>query len=368
MIAITICSTRSYAYAMIAQARKIAACIEREPQGIVILVGDDSPEIQQAKEFYESVLPEKTTNHYRAGAAVPKGSHQEGWRLKLIIGKFEDGLPNYKNAAQLTIARMRSIAFDWARKENVDLCWSLDSDVLPPPNALRVMKQMLEFDDGYYAVSTCPYPSQGGGAFLGGRGTPEAPILPDFYDDERIIPRDLRKRMNAHKTRLRVLNGKPDEEWLKKRETLSEEIKKCQPIGNVFFCNSKKFRRRGWMDAAYPGLGIGAIVPSDWCGFGCTLMNKRALSLAQFDGYDGSGTEDLYVVWKRWHRNGLRINAIPHTPCDHVIRDPKNEGKFILCQAFHEYRDPECVGHLRIEPRPWYQQTEGEQYNGPKRD
>jgi hypothetical protein len=57
------------------------------------------------------------------------------------------------------------------------------------------------------------------------------------------------------------------------------------------------------MDAAYPGLGIGAVVPSDRCGFGCTLMSKRALSLAQFDGYDGSGTEDLYMVWKRWHRN-----------------------------------------------------------------
>jgi hypothetical protein len=78
---------------------------------------------------------------------------------------------------------------------------------------------------------------------------------------------------------------------------------KCKPLGNVFFCNSKKFRRRGWMDAAYPGLGIGAVVPSDWCGFGCTPMSKRALSLAQFDGYDGSGTEDLYMVWKRWHRN-----------------------------------------------------------------
>jgi hypothetical protein len=33
------------------------------------------------------------------------------------------------------------------------------------------------------------------------------------------------------------------------------------------------------------------------------LMSKRALSLAQFDGYAGSGTEDLYMVWKRWHRN-----------------------------------------------------------------
>ncbi|HEX3817961.1 MAG TPA: hypothetical protein VHW03_06715, partial [Chthoniobacterales bacterium] len=84
---------------------------------------------------------------------------------------------------------------------------------------------------------------------------------------------------------------------------------------------------------------------------------------AQFDGYDGSGTEDLYVVWKRWYRAGLRINVIPHAPCDHVIRDPQSKGGFILCQAHHEQRDPECIGHLRIERRPWYQQAEGEKFS-----
>lgn len=344
MIAITICSTKSYSYALIAQARKIQACVERESEGVIVLVGDHSTDICAATEFYKSILP-------------------SSWKVELITGQFEDGLQNYKNPAQLIIAQMRSKAFDRARQLNVDLCWSLDSDVLPPPNALRVMKQMLEFDDGYYAVSTCPYPSQGGGAFLGGRGTPERPILPDFYDDERIIPRTIRKRMNAHKARLKELNGRPDKEWMDEQRQLSEEVKKCKPIGNVFFCNSKKFRRRGWMEAAYPGIGVGAIVPSDWCGFGCTLMGKKALSLAQFEGYDGGGTEDLYVVWKKWHRHGLRINVIPHAPCDHVIRDRQNEGKFILCQAFHEYRDPETVGHLRMEYRPWYQQVESEVYN-----
>lgn len=345
MIAITICSTKSYSYALIAQARKIQSCIEREHEGTIIIVGDDSPEIHEAKQFYELLLPST-------------------WNVELIIGGFEDGLKNYKNPAQLVIARMRSKAFDRARKLNVELCWSLDSDVLPPPNALRVMKQMLDFDDGYYSISTCPYPSQGGGAFLGGRGTPERPILPDFYDDERIIPVKLRKRMSANKARFKEFKGRaPDKEWIDERHEVSEEVKKCRPVGNVFFCNSKKFRRRGWMEAAYPGIGIGAIVPSDWCGFGCTLMNKKALSLAQFEGYDGSGTEDLYVVWKKWYRHGLRINVIPHAPCDHVIRDRKNEGKFILCQAFHEYRDPETQGHLRMEFRPWYQQVESEIYS-----
>lgn len=385
MLAITICSTRSYAYALIAQARKIVANLSKSDLVTVILVGDDSPEINGAVEFYKSILP-------------------EGSSVQLIVGKYEDGLPNYKNEAQLIIARMRSAAFDRARQLYADMCWSLDSDVLPPPNALRCMKQMLEFDDGFYSVSTCPYPSQGGGDFLGGRGTPDRPILPDFYDDERIVSVDLKQRMEAHIKRLSDLDGKPDQACTEEHEIISEEVKRSSPIGDVFFCNSrtgltpfldeaekrlpeifprcsdlssrvnshlreiakryqpKGFRRRGWMSAAYPGLGLGAVLPSDWCGFGCALMGRRALSLAQFDGYDGGGTEDLYVIWKRWHAAGLRLNVIPNAPCDHVIRDPAMKGKFILCRAYHEQRDPECVGHLRIEPRPWYQQVEGESF------
>jgi len=349
MIAITICSTRSYAYALIAQARKIQASIERESGGFLILVGDNSPEIRSVTKFYQTILP-------------------ASWKTEMFTGKYEDGLKNYKNPAQLIIAQMRSVAFDRARQLNVDYCWSLDSDVLPPPNALRVMKQMLEFDDGFYSISTCPYPSQGGGAFLGGRGTPEHPILPDFYDDEREIPPKLKTRIRHHQKRLETLKGKPDEKWKKELQLVSAEVKKCRPVGNIFYCNSKHYRRRGWLDAAYPGIGLGSVVPSDWCGFGCTLMNRRALALAQFEGYDGSGTEDLYVVWKKWHRSGLKINVIPHAPCDHVIRDMQNKGKFILCQAYHDTRNPETVGHLRIEQRPWYQQTDGETYYGPPRD
>lgn len=355
-LAITICATRSYAYALLAQARRVVANLVDPTQ--VILVGDDSDEIKRAKSFYEEILP-------------------TGSNVTLVTGNFEDGHKNYKNAAQLTIAQMRSVAFDRARKLNVDLCWSLDSDVLPPRNALLCSRQMLAFDDGYYSISTCPYPSQGGGDFLGGRGTPEHPILPDFYDDERAVPAILRKRMKDHSATLKSISSlpvSPDkktqlQKWHADREAIAEEVKKCSPTGNVFAMNAKKYRRRGWMSAAYPGIGQGAVLPSDWCGFGCTLMNKRALALAQFDGYDGAGTEDLYIVWKRWHPSGLRICVIPHAPCDHVIRDQRAAGpdsaspkktKYILCRAFHEQRDPECVGHLRIEHRPWYQQTEGE--------
>lgn len=349
-LAITICATASYTYAMKAQARRVAACVNME-QGItsgkVILVGDDSDELMSVLRFYSELLPPH-------------------WSVDLVSGNFEDGLKNYKNPAQLVIARMRSRAFDAARRFQADICWSLDSDVLPPPNALRCMRAMLDFDGGYYSVSTCPYPSQGGGDFLGGRGTPQNPISPDVYDDEREIPEELQERMKVVKhgpvEQATVWSALPLEEWKTERDAVSEEVKKCKPLGNVFALNAKGWRKRGWMSSAYPAIGKGAVVPSDWCGFGCTLMNRQALALAQFDGYDGAGTEDLFVCWKKWHPAGLRINVIPHAPCDHVIRNPKKPGYFVHLMTGHE-KSGECEGHLRMEPRPWYQQVEGEAFD-----
>ena len=371
-LAITICATKLYTYALVAQARRVQAAILQCPQvggGIVILVGDDCEEMGSAEALYRNLLP-------------------DGWETRRIIGLFTDGLKNYSNAAQLIIARMRSAAFSEARKLGVDLCLSLDSDVLPQPNSLACMVQSLGFDDGYYGVATCPYPSQGGGDFLAGRGTPRNPICPDVYDDERMLPQELKDRIAAHQL---IPPGKESDE---ERKLISEEIKKATAKGDVFFLNSRTgvrpfadrmkailadhpalielmekeisenwkangFRQRGWISAAYPALGKGCVLPTDWCGFGCTLMGRKALALAQFDGYDGSGTEDLYIVWKRWHRNNIRINTIPHAPADHVIRDTKEPGKFILMQAYHE-ASSECVDHLRVEARPWFQQTEGE--------
>lgn len=345
-LAVTICATKSYTYAMKAQARRVVACLSLEPDtttGAVILVGDGSDEFIGAVSFYRELLPPNR------------------WEVQGVVGNFEDGLKNYKNPAQLVIARMRSRAFDAARKMQADVCWSLDSDVLPPANALRCMRSMLEFDAGYYGVSTCPYPSQGGGDFLGGRGTPTSPILPDVYDDEREIPEELTARKEAVQKRLEELGGKPDEAWKTERDAVADAIKRCKPLGNVFELNAKRFRRRGWLSAAYPAIGAGAVVPSDWCGFGCTLMGARALALAQFDGYDGSGTEDLFICWRRWYPAGVRINVIPHAPCDHVIRNPGNPGHFVHIAAGHE-RDGDCAGHLRVDHRPFYQHIDGEQY------
>lgn len=375
-IAITICATKSYTYAMIAQARRIQSAILELSKctGIIILVGDD--DLKDIERLYRSILP-------------------EGWEVMRISDEYEDGHQNYKKPAQLIIARMRSIAFTEARRRNVDICLSMDSDVLPQNNSILCMKQMLEFDSGYYDITCCPYPSQGGGDFLCGRGTPERPILPDIYADERLVPDELKARIELHKAMPRNIDDKPSEAWEEERKAIAEEMKKAPPKGDAFFLNSRTgvipfaeelrkkiacgdcpewalgkldevmenwkpsgFRRRGWHSSAYSGIGIGAVLPIDWSGFGCTMMSKKALGLAQFDGYDGDGTEDLYVVWKRWHRQGLRLCSIPHSPCDHVIRT--KEGGFTLLQAHHETADAECVGHLRIESRPWFQQADGE--------
>lgn len=409
-IAVVICATKSYAYALIAQLRRVQAAILQCPElesGVVILVGDNCEQMKAAERQYRESLP-------------------QGFEVRRIEGNFQDGLKNYGHAAQLVIARMRSAGFTEARKRKVDICWSLDSDVLPQSNTLMCLIQGLQFGGGIYGVSACPYPSQGGGDFLGGRGTPQKTILPDINSDERIISPALRLRINAHRERFQTLQGKhgQDAAFVEEDKAIDKALKESPAKGDVFFLNSRTgilpfyelakeaaklaiaksitgslpkrsplgkklsaevqgavdgalaaladewkpqgFRRRGWLSSAYPALGWGSMVPADWCGFGCTLMSAYALALAQFDGYEGGGTEDLYICWKRWARNNVRINCIPHAPCDHVIRRPNREGaqskkgEYLLMQAYHEASDPEYIGHLRCEVRPWFQQTEGE--------
>ena len=310
----------------------MAACVDGREPGHIILVGDAGPGGKVWVKCYEGVMP-------------------EGWKIHHVVIKgLAEGGENYKEHAQLLIARMRTEAFSAARKLGVDLCWSLDSDTLPPANALRCMETMLEFDDGYYSVSTCPYPNS---AFLGGRGTPQNPIAEDYLPSERKLPSRLKAAWDACNSR--IANA-PTEKEHKRRERLAKRIRDCPPDGNVWEVIAKHgWRRRGWLDSAYPGIGRGAVVPSDWCGFGCTLMNRKALALACFDGYDGKGTEDLFIVWKRWHPAGLRINVITHCPCDHVIWEKKkggDAGKFTLISAFHE-TEGEYVGHLRTSQTPW---------------
>lgn len=78
---------------------------------------------------------------------------------------------------------------------------------------------------------------------------------------------------------------------------------------------------------------------------------------ADFTGYGGKGTEDLFIIWRRWFPRGLRLCAIPHCPCDHVIRDAK--AGVIHVMARHE-TNSDTEGHLRKSFLPFQQHTAGE--------
>ncbi len=136
---ITVAATGSYCYAMKTLSRRVMACLaaaQWTEQGRAIIAGDNSKEVREALKHWKSALP---TN----------------WEVDHINVASEDlTSPNYKEGAQKLIARLRSAAFSEARKHDPDFCWSLDSDTLPPANALRCMLDMLRFDAGYYKVST----------------------------------------------------------------------------------------------------------------------------------------------------------------------------------------------------------------------
>lgn len=339
MIAITICATDKYTYAMRTQARRVAAnCFGRTEPITVILVGDTSPALKSIANYYREIMPAAT--------------------VKVIgLPGIKDDAENYKETAQLLIAKLRSEAFSAARAVNAEYCWSLDSDTLPPPNALRCMLDMLRFDNGYYSVSACPYPNA---LFLGGFGSLQHNIEEDYLPQERLLPPELKAQWEADEAELKALNEAKtpvtDEHRARWAET-HKKIKECPADGNIWQVIAKHgWRRRGWLDHAYPAIGKGSVVPSDWCGFGCTLLSREALALAHFDGYDGKGTEDLYICWQRWFPAKLRINCITHCPCDHVIWDRKKKGgdaeKYTHHIAYHE-PEGEHRGHLRVRQKPW---------------
>jgi len=131
------------------------------------------------------------------------------------------------------------------------------------------------------------------------------------------------------------------------------------PDGNIWEIIAKHgWRRRGWMSSAWPATGYGvSCVPVDWHGLGCLLMNKEALSYALFEGYEGRGTEDLYLMWNYWHPNGIKMNTVPHCLCDHVIATrkkgaDKDKNEFQHIVSYHE-REGEYRGHPRTRTTPW---------------
>lgn len=340
-LAITVCATKSYLYATRSQARRVAANLEGAAPGLLVFVGDGSDEFNEAVEYWKCAMP-------------------AGWAVDAIGDPAFTEHKNYKESAQLVLARMRTLAFSAARKWGASRCWSLDSDVLPPANALEVMGQMLEFDGGYYGVSTCSYPND---AFLGGHGTQANPISPSVYPDEMKLPAMVSAALELAgnpptaptDAQARKWKGKPPMEHRKARIEGWILRRDYEPKGNVFELNAKGWRPRGWFEHAYPGIGRGSVVPVDWCGFGCTLLGREALAHCHFEGYEGKGTEDLWVCFKQWAPAGIRINCISHVVCDHVINLKKKAGgETGLChiRAFHELEGP-SAGHLRTEKTPW---------------
>jgi len=334
VLAIATYATKSYFYCWPQFLRRIAAAAGHHAEAHFILATDQSEEAKQAIETARHELP-------------------EGWRIQAVQLPLEDGGTDgkdYKEPAQMRIAALQGAAFAAARKIRATALWSVEADNLVPADALRVAEwalQMPEADGSpYYEVAAVTYPN---GLFLGGNGTPQNPIAEDFTEKERKLPPRLVRALEVCRERLKT---EPTSEKEGKRlGRLHERVKRCPPEGNVFEVTAKHgWRRRGWMEHAYPGIGRGAIVPSDWCGLGCTLMSAKALALAEFSGYDGRGTQDLFLCWHRWHPAGLRIACIPHTAADHVKRD--KEGQIVHYRAYHE-TEGEYRGHLRVRQQPW---------------
>lgn len=269
----------------------------------------------------------------------------------------------YKEEQNLMVSQMRMAAANEARRWGADYLWYLDADVIPTPNSLTCSLSMLAFDNGYYDVAFCPYPSQGGGSFLGGHGDPMNPIFTDFKAEEREMPEDVEKEL---KDVIAAFESNKNRENYVKMMELRRKIEKEYPPkfnANVMKHNAEfGWRRRGWLDFAYPAIGKGAIVPTDWWGFGCTLMSRKAVSYMDFLGYYGKGTEDLYTGHYRIGARDLRSCCITHCPASHVLRHGEDR-EIVLSHAFHELREGDGKGHLRREQVPFFDHWPGEEYH-----
>lgn len=280
----------------------------------------------------------------------------------LIVNCEEDnGNKKHCDKGNRLIAALQAAAFNKARSLKAELFWSLESDILPTAKTLRTSLDSLAWDKGFYDVVMCTYGNRG---FLGGYGTPQQAICPDVYPEERKLTEGIKKRLEKKKKReeeLSRLQQKYTDEDHKSWVQLDEDIAKCPPLGNMFYLQSLGWKPRGWFENAYPGVGLGALLPTRWAGMGCTLLSKRALALAEFTGYNGAGTQDLHLGWKCWQNNGLRLAVTSHALCHHVKKVVDEDGKPVLKDgveqvivyfATHEIMGSQ-QGHLRLRDVPF---------------
>jgi hypothetical protein len=215
MIRIGTLATRSFAYAL-------EACVRKAAQAITYaghlgpfswhFVTDKDATVRPAADMAEKLIP-------GCQSIVTE-----------MASAREDGQP-YKEERQLLIARGQQELFDRARADGAELFWSMESDVLAHAKSLRVMLDGLAFDHGYYAISSCTYPSQGGGGFLGGRGDPAHPIAECFEESERQVPEELARQHKNLKKEFGELKAPPSAALQARAEEIREKLKACPPKG-----------------------------------------------------------------------------------------------------------------------------------------
>lgn len=323
-------ATKSYAYALGECALHLARCLRKSNDEFLWIIATDKK---------ETVLP--AASLWESFGFSP---------AKIIETGIEEKSKKYKEASQLSIATLQQACMDEAVKWDADLYFSVESDVLIHPGSYEGLKWVLEFPvKPGYGIAAATYFN---GSFLCGRGTPQRHICEDFLEGERVIPKKLSEELAKTKKLIQGSRGK-DEEAAKKLSELSEEIKKCAPKGNVFAMNAKQWRRRGWLDAAYPGAACqGSLLPTDWCGLGCTMWGRDVMNVTDFTGYDGRGTQDLFLVWSKWHPAGKKIGCLVGAPAGHVKME---DGKRILWEPFFVPEPEEAAGHIRVRKKPFPQ-------------
>lgn len=334
-LAVTTYATKSYCYALEEQAGTIVANLRaaRIESAVWILASDGS---QAAKGAFAKVKASLET----AGIAA---------RHLICQVSDNDGAEQHANASNLVIATLQNAAWNEARAIGARQVWSLEADILPQAKALRCLRDVLAFDAGWYDVAMATYPNE---AFLGGHGAVNRAILPNVYPEEREIPAELKKALDERGEALAELartNGEPSAEQRQAWEMLDKLVEQCQPKANVFGLQAESWKRRGWFDYAYPGIGQGCIVPVDWVGLGCTLLSERALECANWIGYEGEGTQDLWLCSRVWAAERLRLAVTSHAICSHVKR---RDGAFKILYASHQLGG-EAHGHLRSRKQDW---------------
>jgi hypothetical protein len=328
-LAITTYATSRYAYALEEQAPLLLAALRyaQIPLDLVrwIYASDGSQQAQAAFKAVRAALPEAVVCQHLC-----------------LTGLNESPDGQHETASNLTIARLQAAAWHAARCAGASHVWSVESDILPNPNTLRTLLDTVSFDRGWYDVAMAGYPNA---AFLGGHGDPQHWIAPTVYEDERLLPDDLRAALDARAERMRT-GPPPTEEEEEQWRELDKQVEAAPPKGNPFGLQAAGWRPRGWLESAYPGIGQGAVLPTHWVGLGCTLLTGRALDLANWTGYEGKGTQDLWLCWRCWHPAGLRLAVVPHALCSHVKR--QGDSGFVTWFARHELGGP-CHGHLRVD-------------------